>query len=58
MRSRVFPETGRVPLSAYETVLIETPVAWATSWIEVMATPTSSELLGGEAFREALRHRC
>jgi hypothetical protein len=39
---RVAGDTGRFPLSAYETVLIDTPAASATSLIFAMTTPLLS----------------
>ena len=37
MRRRVSGEIGRLPLSAYDTVLIDTPAASATSLIFTIA---------------------
>ncbi len=37
MRRLVSAEIVRLPLSAYDTVLIDTPAALATSWIFAMS---------------------
>ncbi len=51
MRRRVSAEMGRLPLSAYDTVLIETPAASATSLIFTIADSVVCDCLWVEALR-------
>src|SRR5690349_15672400 len=52
MRRRVSGATGRFPLSAYETVLIDTPAASATSLMFAMSTSSSVGSSGRSASRK------
>src|SRR5712671_2740832 len=60
MRWRVFSLTSPYPLSARETVVIETPAAFATSWMvcidAIYHLPENSLLSASETFRELLKY--
>src|SRR5690349_12497805 len=55
MRRRVSAEIGRFPLSAYDTVLIDTPAASATSLIFTIRHSVVRDQSAVEALRETLR---